>query len=129
MSQTLADDSEVIFDQPEESAGAIEPEGSSRNRHRKETWLEGTEPHRGGATQDDGLRPTGRWGTGCHPRGKGGGGGRQIPCDGVRGYRVSDATRPGRITVGKPFSEDAEGNKTRAPGAAGGTYDDKSALV
>ena len=47
MSQTLADDSEVIFDQPEESAGAIEPEGSSRNRHKKETWLEGTEPHRG----------------------------------------------------------------------------------
>ena len=47
MSQTLADDSEVIFDQPEESAGAMEPEGSSRNRHRKETWLEGTEPHRG----------------------------------------------------------------------------------
>ena len=47
MSQTLADDSEVIFDQPEESAGAIEPEGSSRNRHKKETWLEGTEHHRG----------------------------------------------------------------------------------
>ena len=47
MSQTLADDSEVIFDQPEESAGAMEPEGSSRNRHRKETWLEGTEPHWG----------------------------------------------------------------------------------
>ena len=65
MSQTLADDSEVIFDQPEESAGAIEPEGSSRNRHKKETWLEVTEPHRA-AAQDDGLRPTGRWGTGCH---------------------------------------------------------------
>ena len=47
MSQTLADDSEVMFDQPEESAGAIEPEGSSQNRHRKETWLEGKEPHRG----------------------------------------------------------------------------------
>ena len=25
MSQTLADDSEVVFDQPEESAGAMEP--------------------------------------------------------------------------------------------------------
>ena len=25
MSQTLADDSEVLFDQPEESAGALEP--------------------------------------------------------------------------------------------------------
>ena len=55
-----------------------------------------------------------------------GGGGRQIPCDGVGGCRVSDAARPGRITVGKPFSEDAEGNKT---GATGGTYDDKSTLV
>ena len=47
MSQTLADDSEVLFDQPEESAGALEPEGSSRNRHKKETWLEETEPQRG----------------------------------------------------------------------------------
>ena len=27
--------SEVVFDQPEESAGALEPEGSSRNRHKK----------------------------------------------------------------------------------------------
>ena len=47
MSQTLADDSEVVFDQPGESAGAMEPEGSLRNRHRKETWLEATEPYRG----------------------------------------------------------------------------------
>ena len=47
MSQTLADDSEVVFDQPEESAGALEPEGSSRNRHKKETGFEETEPHRG----------------------------------------------------------------------------------
>ena len=39
MSQTLADDSEVMFDQPEESAGAMEPEGSSRNRHRKDELL------------------------------------------------------------------------------------------
>ena len=61
------------------------------------------------------------------PRGKGGR--RYLSCDGVRGYCVSDAMRPGRITVGKPVSEDAEGNKTRAPGATGGTYDDKSALV
>ena len=36
MSHTLADDSEVVFDQPEESAGAMEPEGSLQNRHRKE---------------------------------------------------------------------------------------------
>ena len=47
MSQTLADDSEVFFDQPEESAGALEPEGSSRNRHNKETGFEEMEPHRG----------------------------------------------------------------------------------
>ena len=47
MSQTLADDSEVVFDQPEERAGAMEPEGSLQNRHRKETWLEATEPYRG----------------------------------------------------------------------------------
>ena len=47
MSQTLADESEVMFDQPEESAGAMETEGSLQNRHRKETWLEDTEPYRG----------------------------------------------------------------------------------
>ena len=40
-------DSEVFFDQPEKSAGALEPEVSSRNRHRKETGFEETEPHRG----------------------------------------------------------------------------------
>ena len=47
MSQTLADGTEVLFDQPEESVGALEPEGSSRNRHRKETGFEETEPLRG----------------------------------------------------------------------------------
>ena len=47
MSQTLADDSEVVFDQPVESAGVMEPEGSLQSRHRKETWLEATEPYRG----------------------------------------------------------------------------------
>ena len=46
MSQTLADDSEVVFDQPEESAGAMEPDGSVPNR-RKEEWLEATAPYRG----------------------------------------------------------------------------------
>ena len=55
MSQTLADDSEVMFDRPEVSAGAMEPEGSFQNRPRKETWLEATEPYRG----DEGFRPTG----------------------------------------------------------------------
>ena len=47
MSQTLTDDSEVMFDRPEDSAEAMEPEGSSQNRHRKEMWLEATEPYRG----------------------------------------------------------------------------------
>ena len=47
MSQTLADDSEVVFDQPEESAGGMEPEGPIPNRHKEEAWLEATEPCRG----------------------------------------------------------------------------------
>ena len=47
MSQTLADDSEGMFDRPEESAGAMEPEGSLQNRHRRESWLDATEPYRG----------------------------------------------------------------------------------
>ena len=47
MSQTLADDSEVVFDQPEESAGAMEPEGSVPNRRKEEEWLEPTAPYRG----------------------------------------------------------------------------------
>ena len=47
MSQTLADDSEVVFDQPEESAGAMEPEGSVPNRRKEEEWLEATAPYRG----------------------------------------------------------------------------------
>ena len=47
MSKTLADDSEVMFGQQEEIAGAIEMEGSSLNRRGGETWLEDTEPYRG----------------------------------------------------------------------------------
>ena len=47
MSQTLADDSEVVFDQPEEGAGAMEPEGLVPNRHKEEAWLEDREPHQG----------------------------------------------------------------------------------
>ena len=37
MYQTLADDSEVMFGQQEEIAGAMEMEGSSQNRRGKET--------------------------------------------------------------------------------------------
>ena len=44
MSQTLADDSKVMFGQQEEIAGAMEMEGSSQNRRGRETWLEDTEP-------------------------------------------------------------------------------------
>ena len=47
MSQTLADDSEVVFDQPEEGAGAMEPEGLVPSRRKEEAWLEDTEPHQG----------------------------------------------------------------------------------
>ena len=47
MSQTLADDSEVMFGQQEEIAGAMEMEGSAQNRRGRETWLEDTEPYRG----------------------------------------------------------------------------------
>ena len=42
-----AHDSEVVFDQPVEGAGTMEPEGPLQSRHRKETWLEVTEPYRG----------------------------------------------------------------------------------
>ena len=47
MSQTLADDSEFMFGQQEEIAGAMEMEGSLQNRRGKESWLEATEPYRG----------------------------------------------------------------------------------
>ena len=47
MSQTLADDSEVVFDQPEERAEAMELDGSLPNRRKEEEWLEATEPYRG----------------------------------------------------------------------------------
>ena len=43
----MADDSEVMFGQQEEIAGAMEMEGSSQNRRGGETWLEDTEPYRG----------------------------------------------------------------------------------
>ena len=47
MSQTLGDESEVVFDQPKERAGAMEPDGSVPNRRKEEEWLEATEPYRG----------------------------------------------------------------------------------
>ena len=127
MSQTLADDSEVVFDQPEESAGAMEPEDSLQNRHRKETWLEATEPYRGarprtmefnrpvdgglgatlGEVEDDDKSPHG----------------------GIGRYCVSYAARSRGATDRKPISEDAEGIKARALGATSSTHDDKGTLV
>ena len=47
MSRTLADDSEVMFNQQEEFAGAREMEGSLQNRRGNEMWLNATEPYRG----------------------------------------------------------------------------------
>ena len=48
---------------------------------------------------------------------------------GIGRYSVSYAARYTGVTDGKPISEDAEGTSARAPGAPGGTYDDKGALV
>ena len=48
---------------------------------------------------------------------------------GIGRYSVSYAARSRGVTDGKPISEDAEGTSARAPGASGGTYDDKGALV
>ena len=47
MLKMLADVSEVVFDQPEEKAGEMEPDGSVLNRHKEEEWLEDTEPYHG----------------------------------------------------------------------------------
>ena len=63
MSKTL---DEVIFDQPEEKAGTMEPDGSVPNRRHEEEWLGDTEPYNGArprATQfdqpvDEGLGAT-----------------------------------------------------------------------
>ena len=61
MSQTLGDESEVVFDQPEERAGAMEPDGSIPNR-RKEEECEGL-----GATSG-GLEDYVKLGDGVVPR-------------------------------------------------------------
>ena len=38
---------EVVFDQPEEKAGTMEPDGSVPNRRKEEEWLGATEPYHG----------------------------------------------------------------------------------
>ena len=60
------DDSEVGFAQPEEKAGAMEPDGSVPNRRKEEGWWEATEPYHGARPRtteferpvDDGLGAT-----------------------------------------------------------------------
>ena len=47
MSQTLTDDSEVVFEQPGKTAEAMEQEGLLPNRHKEEMGLEDTQPHDG----------------------------------------------------------------------------------
>ena len=47
MSQTGADDSEVVFEQPGKSAEVMEQEGLIPSRHKEETWFEDTQPHHG----------------------------------------------------------------------------------
>ena len=47
ISKPSEDVSEVVFDQPEEKAGATDPDGSVLNRWKEEEWLEDTEPYHG----------------------------------------------------------------------------------
>ena len=47
MSQLLTDDSEVVFEQSEETAEAMEQEGLISSRRKEETELEDTQPHDG----------------------------------------------------------------------------------
>ena len=47
MSKMSGDESEVVFDQPEKKAGAMEPDGSVPNRRKEEGWWEATEPYHG----------------------------------------------------------------------------------
>ena len=72
MAQMLADDSEVVFDQPGESAGAMEPEGFCTEPTQERNVVRGHGALPGGTTQNDGIRPTGRRRAGCHLGGSGG---------------------------------------------------------
>ena len=127
MSQTLVDDSKVMFNQQEEIAGAIEREGSLRNRRGKEMWLEATEPYRGARPR---MRDFDR------------------PVDGELGATSGDVEdddkSPAAVleeTVGRMQRDleelESENRILRTPRAArsvpisvtGGAYDDKSTLV
>ena len=48
ISKPSEDVSEVVFGQPEERAGATEPDGSVLDRRKEDEWLEDTEPYHGG---------------------------------------------------------------------------------
>ena len=47
LSKSSEDVSEVMFDQPEESAGATGPHGSVLDRRNEDGWLDDTEPSHG----------------------------------------------------------------------------------
>ena len=73
MSKMSGDESEVVFDQPEKKAGAMEPDGPVPNRRKEEGWWEATEPLPWGPTKNNEIRPAGRYRFGCHYRWIGGG--------------------------------------------------------
>ena len=156
MSQTLADDSEVVFDQ-------MEPKVSVPNRRKEETWSEATEPYRGARPRtmefdqpvDGGLGAT-----------LGGVEGEETLRDAEqliqqeeevqtpprreprrneghqpRGPRVmTDESvvglghgirkyRVSHAARSRRVTEGTRGTRTCAPGAASGTHDDKGTLV
>ena len=90
MSQTLADDSEFVFDQPEESAGAMEPDGSISTEPTQRGGVVGghsTLPW--GPTQNDGIRPASRRRAGCHYANSVRGGGTDTTTNGTTQKRGS----------------------------------------
>ena len=116
----MADDSEVMFGQQEEIAGAMEMEGSSQNRRDGETWLEDMEPYRGARPRiRDFDRPVDReLGATSH-----------ITCSGVGRDCGSDAARLRGTAVRESLSENTKDSKISTYSQAGGAYDHESALV
>ena len=112
MSQTLADDSEVMFGQQEEIAGAMEMEGSLQNRRGKETWLEATEPYRGARPR---MRDFDRLVDGELGATSGDVEDEDKSPAAVLEDCGSYAARFGGTTVRKSISENTKGSKTSAP--------------
>ena len=123
----MADDSEVVFGQQEEIAGAREMEGSSQNRRDEGTWLEDTEPYRGARPRiRDFDRPVDRdLGATLGDGGRGG----HITCGDVGRDCGSDAARLRGTAVRKSFSENTKDRKISTYSQAGGADDHESALV